>query len=144
MKEYVFDTSALLTFIENEEGIEIVENLLKKSLEYENKIFISTVSLIELYYISLREQGKDIAEERLDLLENIPVMQESLTSHLVKIIGNFKASKSMSFADCCIAGLAKYKNAILVHKDPEFEDVEDEIEQLKLPYKKKKNRNKQG
>jgi len=144
MKNYVFDTSALLTFIENEEGVEIVENLLEKSIEYENNIFISIVSLIELYYISLREQGKEVAEERLNLIDNIPITQESLSNHLVKIIGNLKVYNSMSFADCSIAGLAKYKNAILVHKDPEFEDVENEIEQLKLPYKKKKNSNKQG
>ena len=113
MKKYVFDTSALLTFIENEEGIEIVEQLLKNAIEGENKIFISTVALIELFYISVREQGRKTAEERLDLLENIPLIQESLTSQFTKIIGNFKASKSMSFADCCIAGLAKHKNAVL-------------------------------
>ncbi len=41
----------------------------------------------------------------------------------------------MSLADSCIAGLAKFKSAILVHKDPEFEQVEDIIDQLKLPYK---------
>jgi PIN domain nuclease of toxin-antitoxin system len=49
MKEYVFDTSALLTYIENEEGIETVESLLMKAL---NKIFISTVTMIEMFYIS--------------------------------------------------------------------------------------------
>lgn len=42
-----------------------------------------------------------------------------------------KAFKAMSFADCCIAGLSKSKKAILVHKDPAFEQVEDEIWQLK-------------
>jgi len=141
MKEYVFDTSAILTYVENEEGIEIIENLLIKSIESENKIFISVVSLIELFYISVREQGRDIAEERITLLENIPLIQEPLTSRLTKIIGNFKAANSMSFADCCIAGLAKHKNAVLVHKDPEFEQVEKEINQLKLPYKKKRKHN---
>ncbi|QTA82487.1 PIN domain-containing protein [Desulfonema limicola] len=144
MKKYIFDTSALLTFIENEEGVEIVEELLEKSIENENNIFISTISIIELYYISLREQGKDIAEERLTLIDNIPLIQESISNHLVKIIGNLKVYNSMSFADCCIAGLAKYKNAVLVHKDPEFESIENEIEQLKLPYKKKKHSNKKG
>ena|SRR3989337_2221798 len=137
MSEYVFDTSALLTFIENEEGADLVENLLMKSVDNRDKIFISTVTAIEIYYVSVQEQGKSVAEERLGLIENLPLIQESLIPSLTKIIGEIKAAKSMSFADCCIAGLAKHKSAILVHKDPEFEQIEDEIKQLKLPYKKK-------
>ena len=137
MKKYVFDTSALLTYIENEEGIETVESLLMKALNEENKIFISTVTMIEVFYISMQEQGRTIAEERLSLIETLPLIQESLMPNITKTIGEMKAVKSMSFADCCIAGLSKSKKAILVHKDPEFEQVEDEIRQLKLPYKKK-------
>jgi predicted nucleic acid-binding protein len=52
------------------------------------------------------------------------------------MVGEIKASKAMSFADSCISGLAKFKNAILVHKDPEFEQIEGEVKQLKLEYKK--------
>lgn len=137
MKEYVFDTSALLTYIENEEGIETVESLLMKTLNEDGKIFISTVTMIEVFYISIQEQGRNVAEERLSLIETLPLIQESLTPNITKMIGEMKAAKSMSFADCCIAGLSKSKKAILVHKDPEFEQPEDEIKQLKLPYKKK-------
>lgn len=136
MNDYIFDTSALLAFIENEEGVEVVESLVIKSINKESRIFISTVTLIEIYYISHREQGKIIAEERLSLIETLPFRQESLTPNLCKVIGEIKSTKSMSFADCCIAGLSKSKKAILVHKDPEFEQIEDEIKQLKLPYKK--------
>jgi hypothetical protein len=45
----------------------------------------------------------------------------------------------MSFADSCIAGLAKVQNAVLVHKAPEFKQIIDDIEQLQLPYKEKHN-----
>lgn len=137
MTEYVFDTSAILSYIENEEGVETIENLLMKALNEEDKIYISTVTIIEVFYISIQEQGRTIAEERLSLIETLPLIQESLTPNLSKIIGEIKAVKSMSFADCCIAGLSKSKSAILVHKDPEFEQIEGEIKQLKLPYKKK-------
>ncbi len=137
MSEYVFDTSALLALIENEEGIETIERLLINALNEEDVIFISSVTAIELFYISIQEQGRTIAEERLNLIETLPLKQQSLTPNLSKIIGDIKAAKAMSFADCCIAGLAKNKKAVLVHKDPEFEQIEDGITQLKLPYKKK-------
>lgn len=137
MSEYVFDTSALVTYIENEEGVETIQNLLMKALNEEDKIFVSTVTMIEVFCISMQEQGRIIAEERMRLIETLPLLQEPLTSNQAITIGEIKAIKSMSFADCCIAGLSKNKNAILVHKDPEFEQIENEIRQLKLPYKKK-------
>jgi predicted nucleic acid-binding protein len=93
------------------------------------------------FYITWQEQGKEVAAERLKLIDDLTVIQEPVDSQLTKIIGEIKATKAMSFADCCIAGLAKFKQAALVHKDPEYEHIENEIMQLKLPYKQKKKRN---
>jgi hypothetical protein len=65
--------------------------------------------MIEVFYISMQEQGRTIAEERLSLIETLPLIQESLMPNITKTIGEMKAVKSMSFADCCIAGLSKSK-----------------------------------
>ena len=111
MTQYVFDTSALLAYIENEEGAADIEALLQKALDDEVVLYISIVT------------------------------QEPVDSPLTKTIGELKATRTMSFADCCIAGLAKFKEATLVHKDPEYEQIENEIKQLKLPYKLKKKKN---
>jgi predicted nucleic acid-binding protein len=137
MNRYVLDTSALLTLIENEEGSEEIEVLLRQALNEEIELFIAVISSIEVFYISWREQGEEVAHERLKLIENLPVMQEGLTDKLIKIIGEIKATTKMSFADSCICGLAKHREAILVHKGPEFEQVKAEIKQHKLPYKQK-------
>ncbi len=135
MNQYVLDTSALLTFIENEEGVKEVETLFMQALEDKHELFISIVSCIEVFYISLQEQGNAVATERLQSIEDLPIVQEPLNQDLTRIIGEIKASHAISFADSCIAGLAKLKKATLVHKDPEFEQIENEITQLKLPYK---------
>jgi predicted nucleic acid-binding protein len=140
MTQYVLDTSALLTYIENEEGATEVETLLEQALVDEAVLYISMVSCIEVFDITWQEQGKEAAAERLKLLNDLMVIQEPVDSQLTKIIGEIKATKAMSFADCCIAGLAKFKQATLVHKDPEYEQIENEIKQLKLPYKQKKKR----
>jgi predicted nucleic acid-binding protein len=135
MNKYVFDTSALFAYIENEDGYEQIESLILQALDEEIEIFVSIVSCIEVYYITLQEQNDEIAIERLALLQDLPIRQEALTFELTMIIGQIKAQERMSFADCCIAGLAKYKNAILVHKDPEFEQMKNGVKQVKLPYK---------
>jgi len=135
MSKYVLDTSALIALIENEEGSSTVESLLLNAIDGEDELFISIVSNIELYYISLQEQGKDVADKRLSLLDNLYLRQESVTTHLVRIVGKIKAYNRLSFADSCIVGLAILKDAVLVHKDPEFEQVREDVKQLKLPYK---------
>ena len=140
MSNYILDTSALLAYIENEEGADKVETLLMNALEGTDTLFISTVTSIEVFYISLQEQGDVIAEERLGLIEDLPLVQEPLNQQLTRIVGEIKASKTMSFADSCIAGLAKFMDGILVHKDPEFEQIENEIKQLKLKYKERREK----
>jgi predicted nucleic acid-binding protein len=135
MSNYVLDTSALLAYIEDEEGADEVETLLMKALDKTDELFISMVTCIEIFYISSREQGDVIAGERLTLIESLPLVQEPLNQGLIKIVGKIKAANSMSFADACIAGLSKFKNAVLVHKDPEFEQIETDVKQFKLKYK---------
>ena len=136
MSNYVLDTSALLAYIESEEGADQVEALFMNALDGNDVLFISIVTCIEVFYISSQEQGNVIARDRFKLIESLPLAQEPLNQQLTIIVGEIKASKTMSFADSCIAGLAKFKNAILVHKDPEFEQIEDEVRQFKLKYKK--------
>jgi PIN domain nuclease of toxin-antitoxin system len=53
MSNYVLDTSALLAYIENEEGADEVETLFVNALDSTIEIFISTVTCIEIFYISL-------------------------------------------------------------------------------------------
>lgn len=141
MTQYVLDTSALLANIENEEGAVDIEALLQKALDDEVVLYISIVCCIEVFYITSQEQGAEVAFERLKLIDDLMVIQEPVDSQLTKTIGELKATRTMSFADCCIAGLAKFKQATLVHKDPEYEQIENEIKQLKLPYKQKKKKN---
>lgn len=135
MKSYVLDTSAIFALIENEPGVEDVERLLLEAVEGKILILVSVITAIELYYISLREPGKKIADQRLKLVDSLPLRQQPIDPDLTKLVGELKASKSMSLADCCIAGLAKLKNGIIVHKDPEYEHVKHDVKQYKLPYK---------
>jgi predicted nucleic acid-binding protein len=137
MNSYILDTSALLAYIENEEGVAEIEDLFGQALDEKVELFVSVISRIEVLYVSLREQGEIVARERLKLLDDLPIIQEAVDERLTEIIAAIKATRTMSFADSCIAGLAKYKQAILVHKDPEYEQIKGDVQQLKLPYKKK-------
>jgi len=75
------------------------------------------------------------------LINTLPLTQIDVNASQIEIIGELKATKYLSFADSCVAGLAKSEQAILVHKDPEFAQIEPEIQQFKLPYKSKYKNN---
>jgi hypothetical protein len=38
----------------------------------------------EVFYISMQEQGRTVAEERLSLIETLPLIQESLLQNITK------------------------------------------------------------
>jgi predicted nucleic acid-binding protein len=132
---FVLDTSAVITFLENEAGADIVEELLKKAESGVINIFLSFITFTEIYYIRLQKKVKEFALERIDSLETLPAKRIDSNSKIGKIAGEFKAAHRLSFADAWIAALAKNENATLVHKDPEFERLESKINVLKLPYK---------
>jgi len=132
---FVLDTSAVITFLENEDGADIVEELLEQAESGTINIFLSFVTFTEIYYITIQKKGQELALERIDSLEMLPIRRIESNNTIGKTAGEFKAAYRLSFADAWIAALAMNKNATLVHKDPEFECLENQVTLLKLPYK---------
>lgn len=132
---YVFDTSAWLTLIEDEAGADVVESLLEKANEGSVEIFVSFMSFMEVFYITLQERDIGEAQTRLSLMASLPIARAESTVSLSISAARLKAKYRMSVADAWIAALTQEKYATLVHKDPEFDQIEDVLEMLKLPYK---------
>ena len=110
---FMLDTSALLALIEAEDGARRVEQVIE---DYE--VFIPFMSLAEMYYISFREQGEAIANERLSLVQQYPVtILWGMDEAAIKAAGSLKAAYSISLGDSVIAGLAIRHDATLLHKD---------------------------
>lgn len=130
-KPYLFDTSALLTLIEDEAGAERVEDLLRRE-----RTILPFVVGLEVYYITRRERTQDEADRRLALIRQLPVMWVDRVSDVVLVAaGNLKSRHRLSLADALIAAFAIDAGAILVHKDPEYEELDSVVEQERLPYK---------
>jgi len=130
-KAYLFDTSAVLTLIEDEAGAERVEDLLRAE-----RVIVPFVVGLEVYYITRRERTQDEADRRLALIRQLPVIWVDRVSEAVLVMaGNLKSRHRMSLADALVAAFAIDAGAILVHKDPEYEDLSSAVEQERLPYK---------
>ncbi|MCL6449051.1 MAG: type II toxin-antitoxin system VapC family toxin [Armatimonadetes bacterium] len=123
---YILDAHAVLAFLEAEEGGELIKSLLS---DHGTRFYLSVVNLGEIYYIILRERGRDAAEKveaELNLLKNIRVVD--VTWKRAKTAGEFKARGGISYADCFAAALALEKKAPLLTGDREFERVSDTIQ----------------
>ena len=132
---YVLDSSAWLALIEDEEGADFVQQILEKAKSGEVDILVSFMSFMEVTYITLQEQDLGEADERVNLMAALPIKRVESNSSLGILAAKLKAKYRISVADAWIAALAKERNATLVHKDPEFEQIEGVIQALKLPYK---------
>lgn len=131
-REYLLDTSAVLTLLEDEQGAERVETLLRREL-----VLFPFVVLLETYYITLREQTEDIADKRYALLKQLPAtFMWDIDEPTMFTTGRLKANNRLSLAGALIAAFALRNNAVLVHKDPEFEVLTGIIQMETLPYKR--------
>lgn len=128
---FLLDTSALLTLIEDETGAERVEQVLAQS-----QVWLPWPVLLEATYITRQEQGEAEAEHRYALMKQLPVtVLWEMDEPILLTAARLKANNRLSLADAIIAAFAIQYNAILLHKDPEFDAVAGQVLLEALPYK---------
>lgn len=129
---YLLDTSAIFAFMEDEEGAGHVEEILRQG-----EVLLPFPVLLEVYYITLRERSEKVAEERYALLRSLPTATTiwEVSEPVLLTAARLKALHRLSFADALIAAFALKHQAILVHKDPEYGQLADVVQQEILgPY----------
>lgn len=131
----VLDTSALLAYIEDEQGAEYVDEVLAGAEQDEVLVYISFVTLTEVFYITMQEKDEATAQTRVELIKSLPCIIEESSESLNLAAAKLKAKNRISLADAYIAAVCQERQGVLVHKDPEFEQLSRAIKQHKLPYK---------
>jgi predicted nucleic acid-binding protein len=130
-EKYVLDTSACLAFLEDEEGADTVEEILRTK-----KCLLPSVVLLEVYYVTFRNKGEEIADRRYAMLKSLSAeFLWEIDESILITAGRFKGQYRLSLADAIIAAVATREGAVLVHKDPEFDLLKKEVPQLALPRK---------
>ena len=100
-------------------------------------VLASFVSFTEIFYIKFQEHGEKEAGRRLQLMNKRSMTRVESFPELGITAGRLKALYRISFADAWVAATAVFYDAVLVHKDPEFELLKEEVKLLTLPYKTK-------
>ncbi|HMK95079.1 MAG TPA: type II toxin-antitoxin system VapC family toxin [Candidatus Limnocylindrales bacterium] len=123
-EKYTFDSEALLAFYFDEEGADVVEDILEQIGRGSAGGNINIINLAEIYYILSRKDPK-IAEEkvkniRLMGLKVVPVEDDGLWREAALL----KSKYSMSLADAFAVATAKvFKTTLVIGSDREFDGV---------------------
>jgi ribonuclease VapC len=128
----VLDSFSLIAYLEGEEGAEKMVEIFRAARESGRDLLLSVVNWGEVYYIILREAGREQVEQAAHIISTLPIQVVPADLELTRTAAEFKASKKMSYADCFAAALAKTRKAELVTGDGDFKTVEGEVKVLWL------------
>ncbi len=136
MNRYLLDTSALLTLRDNEAGADEVAALLDQAQDNTAECFACFITLMELFYRVWKDEGEQAGRLAYEQCQSLPITWIHEDQTLLEKAAEIKATHRISLADAWIAACAILQGAILVHKDPEFEQVA--CQQRTLPYKNRR------
>ena len=123
----VLDSYSLLAYFEGEAGKEKMIEVLRTARDSGRPLLLSVINWGEVFYITLREAGRERAGQLAHLISTLPVEVIPADLELTRLAAEFKANNKMSYADSFAAALAKLRKAELVTGDKEFKQVEGQI-----------------
>ena len=123
----VLDSYSVIAYLEGGPGAENMIEMFQAARDSGRDLLLSVANWGEVYYITLREVGRERAEAVAHLISTLPIELVPADLELTKLAAQLKATKKMSYADCFAAALAKLRKAELVTGDEEFRQVEGEI-----------------
>ena len=134
MKQYLLDTSALLTLRDDEPGAEVVAKILEAAETGTVKVFGCFMTLMEIFYRVWKDESEIEGKLAYAQCQSLPIEWIHESTELLEQAARIKANYRLSLADAWIAASAVLQEACLIHKDPEFNAL-DLVKQKTLPFK---------
>lgn len=127
MAAKVLDSYAVMAFLEDEPGADLVRGLILKAEESDLKLLMSVVNLGEVWYSIARTTSPETADQYVREIQGMAIETVDADWQLTRQAAAFKAEGNIAYGDCFAAALAKDRKADLVTGDKEFKVLEGEI-----------------
>ena len=131
--KYVLDSFALLSYLQDERGAELVREVLEYGRRHTGCVGMSVINLGECLYIIEREQGLAAAHLALAAIEQLPIDMADTNRSRALAAAHLKAHHRLSYADAFAIALALESASTVVTGDPGFKEVEKLLPVLWLP-----------
>jgi predicted nucleic acid-binding protein len=122
--KYVLDSYAVLAYFQAEPAGGKVRDILKEASSGRVAVFLSVISLGEIYYIIARKRGEEKAGAITEDISRLPVDLIDVTTKRVLAAAHVKALHPISYADAFVVAAAEEFSATIVTGDPEFKETE--------------------
>jgi len=123
----VFDSWALIAFLEDEPAADKVQELIAEAQDLEDGLLITAINLGEVWYSLARVRSEGDADraikEILGLGFQIVEIGWELANHAAKL----KARHKLAYADCFAVALAQQRKLEVVTGDPEFKQLQNQV-----------------
>jgi predicted nucleic acid-binding protein len=116
-----------------EPGFETIRDLIERSPASGDRILVPFIVPMEVEYTSLRQESREIVDRWLGEIDDWPAAIVESNPRWRRMAAYVKTGFRLSLADAWVAALALLEDAVLVHKDPEFDAVAG-LRHLRLPY----------
>jgi uncharacterized protein len=123
MKPILFDSHAVLKWVQKEKGYQKVRSLLTACRDQSLKGYMNQINLGEVYYLVIRRSGLPEARIFLENFQRLPIEMVLPDSELIWEAAEIKARHPISYADCFAAATAIRLQASILTGDPEFKKL---------------------
>ncbi len=124
MNKLIFDSSALLSYLADLPGGEIVEEWLNRLVgQTEMKGWVSALAAGEVYHMVMRRKNEQTALRALRALTSLPVQIVPADLELSIEAAKLKATYAISYVDAFSAALTIREKGILLATDPIFDEL---------------------
>lgn len=130
---FVFDACALVAFLQNEPGSDIVSDVLYEATNGCAEVYMHKLNLLEVYYDIFRRFDEAEADNVMSAITESEIkIIPDISDAVLKIAGRYKASYRLSLADAIALAETSVRSATIVTSDHhELEEIEKN-EQIKF------------
>jgi predicted nucleic acid-binding protein len=123
--KYILDACALIALINEEDGVDVVDDLIKQAQSENADISMSIVNLIEVYYGYIDERGSVQAAELLETILAYPItIIHTITNPVFREASRLKGTYKMSLGDAIGLATAINLKGVFVSSDGELAEPE--------------------
>ena len=101
-----------------------VEAVLHAARRRQAHVYLSSINLGEILYVSERERGLPLVQRVLAAIEQMPISIVEAMRERVMAATHIKANNRLSYADAFAVAAAQEFNAVVLTGDPEYVTVE--------------------
>ena len=139
---FVFDACSLIALLSNEDGADVVKDLLQKATNGEIKILMHKINFLEVYYYIYKKYNEKTASRLLKDIKITPIkINTEITDDILIKAGRLKSLYKMSLADSI--GLAEtiINNGYFVTADYHELEIVQEKEKIGIVWIRWKKKN---